>query len=70
MDLHLAGKSVIVMAASKGLGRATAELFVEEGAKVVITSRNVEELEKKQQLRLNKESCRLRSIIMFVMSRK
>ncbi|MBM7839268.1 3-oxoacyl-[acyl-carrier protein] reductase [Alkalihalobacillus xiaoxiensis] len=46
MDLHLAGKSVIVMAASKGLGRATAELFAEEGAKVVITSRNVEELEK------------------------
>lgn len=69
MDLHLAGKSVIVMAASKGLGRATAELFAEEGAKVVITSRNVEELEK-QQLRLNKKTCRLRSIIMFVMSHK
>lgn len=44
MNLYLEGKSVIVMAASKGLGRATAELFAEEGAKVIITSRNLEEL--------------------------
>lgn len=46
MDLGLKNKSVIVMAGSKGLGRATALEFAAEGAKVVIGSRNQEELEK------------------------
>ncbi|MGO1058487.1 SDR family oxidoreductase [Planococcus sp. FY231025] len=46
MDLGLTGKSVIVMAGSKGLGKATALEFAREGAKVVIGSRNKEELEK------------------------
>ncbi|TKC18106.1 SDR family oxidoreductase [Robertmurraya kyonggiensis] len=45
MDLQLKGKSVIVTAASKGLGKATAKQFAEEGAHVVISSRNQEELE-------------------------
>jgi 3-oxoacyl-[acyl-carrier protein] reductase len=40
MDLGLEGKSVIVMAASKGLGKATALQFAAEGAHVVISSRN------------------------------
>ncbi|HSP22358.1 MAG TPA: SDR family oxidoreductase [Planococcus sp. (in: firmicutes)] len=46
MDLGLKGKSVIVMAGSKGLGKATALEFAREGANVVIGSRNEEELEK------------------------
>lgn len=46
MDLHLKGKSVIVSASSKGLGRATAEQFAKEGAHVLISSRNEEELKK------------------------
>lgn len=44
MDLHLKGKSVIVTAASKGLGKATALQFAKEGASVIIASRNKNEL--------------------------
>lgn len=40
MDLGLAGKVAIVAASSKGLGKATAEQFVREGANVVICSRD------------------------------
>ena len=46
MDLGLKGKSVIVMAGSKGLGKATALEFAAERANVVIGSRNEEELKK------------------------
>lgn len=46
MDLGLQGKSVIVTAASKGLGKAIAKEFAAEGAHVFISSRNEEELKK------------------------
>ncbi|GEL76383.1 SDR family oxidoreductase [Tenuibacillus multivorans] len=46
MDFNLQGKSVIVTAASKGLGKATALEFAKEGAHVLISSRNESELEK------------------------
>lgn len=46
MDLQLKEKSVVVTAASKGLGKATAQAFAKEGAKVIISSRSVEELKK------------------------
>ncbi|WP_281975701.1 SDR family oxidoreductase [Halobacillus litoralis] len=46
MDLYLKGKSVVVTAASKGLGKATAMQFAEEGAHVLISSRSEDELEK------------------------
>ncbi len=36
MDLQLKGKIILVTAASKGLGKATARQFAREGAKVVI----------------------------------
>ena len=44
MDLGLAGKVALVTAASKGLGRASAQALVDEGASVAINSRDPERL--------------------------
>ena len=46
MDLKLKDKVALVLAASKGLGKASALALSAEGAKVVICSRNAEELKK------------------------
>lgn len=42
----LSGRVAIITGASSGIGRATAELFCEEGAAVVLASRNSERLER------------------------
>jgi len=44
MDLGLAGKSVFVAAASKGLGKAVALQYAKEGARVTIASRSLDRL--------------------------
>ncbi|EJF01607.1 SDR family oxidoreductase [Liquorilactobacillus mali] len=44
MDLELNGKSALVLASSKGLGKGTAERLFKEGANVLITSRNEDSL--------------------------
>ena len=49
MDLELKGKVAIVGGASKGLGRACAEVLAEEGAKVAMCSRSKADLEKAAQ---------------------
>ena len=46
MDLELTGKVAIVGGASKGLGRACAEVLAQEGAKVVMCSRGQGELQR------------------------
>ena len=46
MDLQLTGKVALVLAASKGLGKAIATALAAEGAQVIIASRNTNELSK------------------------
>src|SRR4029077_4224931 len=49
MDLELRDKVAVVGGASKGLGRACAEVLAEEGAKVVVCSRTQADLEQAAQ---------------------
>src|ERR1043166_8218078 len=44
MDLKLAGKTALITGGSKGIGRATAEIFAAEGCNVIIVSRSAESL--------------------------
>ncbi|MFB4164567.1 SDR family oxidoreductase [Alteribacillus sp. JSM 102045] len=46
MDLELKGKAAVVLASSKGLGKASARQFALEGARVMLSGRNEEALEK------------------------
>lgn len=46
MDLLLSNKSVLVTGSSKGIGYAIAQAFLTEGAKVIITGRDQESLNK------------------------
>ncbi|HAX48042.1 MAG TPA: SDR family oxidoreductase [Ignavibacteria bacterium] len=43
--MKLLNKIAVITGAGKGIGKATAELFLKEGAKVVLTSRNKSDLE-------------------------
>lgn len=44
MDLQLKGKKVIVTGATRGIGRAIADLFADEGADVAICARNADQV--------------------------
>ena len=45
MDLDLAGKTVLITGASKGIGRAAAEAFAREGCPLYLAARSKERLE-------------------------
>jgi len=46
MSFNLKGRKAILAAASKGIGRATAEMFARSGADIAICARGAEDLEK------------------------
>jgi 3-oxoacyl-[acyl-carrier protein] reductase len=46
MDLQLKNKNVLITGGSKGIGKAIAKAFIEEGANVGIVARSKEQLEK------------------------
>ena len=46
MDLKLRGKKVLITGASKGIGRATAQIFAEEGCDVILVSRTLADLDR------------------------
>lgn len=57
MDLGLAGKKVFITASSSGIGLSIAKTFLQEGAYVVINSRNADKLNKaKRQLKSETQS--------------
>src|SRR5215470_6428583 len=44
MDLKIVGKTALITGSSKGIGRATAEIFAAEGCNVILVSRSAESL--------------------------
>ncbi len=53
--MKLQNKIAVITGAGKGIGKATSELFLREGAKVVLTSRNKSELEQLAEAHKNKK---------------
>jgi 3-oxoacyl-[acyl-carrier protein] reductase len=62
MDLKLAGKTALITGGSKGIGRATAEIFAGEGCNVILVSRNAENLEAAKSAIVQKANVRVDTV--------
>jgi NAD(P)-dependent dehydrogenase (short-subunit alcohol dehydrogenase family) len=62
MDLELAGKKALITGASKGIGRATAEIVAGEGCNVVIVARNSEALAEVKSVIVRKTNVRVETV--------
>ncbi len=68
MDLKLAGKTVFLTAASKGIGAGLARAFALEGARVAISSSSLENLEKAKSEILQETGVEVSTYVMDVSS--
>src|ERR1044071_6832731 len=62
MDLKLAGKTALITGGSKGIGRATAEVFAAEGCNVIIVSRTAETLAQVKSVIAQKSNVRVDTV--------
>lgn len=62
MDLKLAGKTVLITGASRGIGRATAEIFAGEGCNLIMVARNAADLDSAKAEIAGKSKVRIETI--------
>ncbi|WP_028550329.1 SDR family oxidoreductase [Paenibacillus sp. UNC451MF] len=66
MDLKLEGKTAVVTASSKGLGRAVAEQLAAEGANLILCSRNKEAIDQTAQEIVNQYGVKVEALAVDV----
>src|ERR1700687_1514120 len=62
MDLKLAGKTALITGASKGIGRATAEILASEGCNLILVARTATDLEAAKNVIAHKANVRVDTI--------
>jgi NAD(P)-dependent dehydrogenase (short-subunit alcohol dehydrogenase family) len=62
MDLKLAGKTALITGASKGIGRATAEIMAAEGCNVILVARTAADLDAAKSAIVRKANVRVDTV--------
>jgi 3-oxoacyl-[acyl-carrier protein] reductase len=62
MDLKLAGKTALITGSSKGIGRATAEIFAGEGCNVILVARTAADLDAAKSAIVRKANVRVDTV--------